>query len=96
MGRLVKLLFSPTSSQINRMAQIVIASISKIMNPSQPTTQLASLIVDDLPEMCQAVVTLLLKGETIPVKEPENDIDCMFYILYQQLKNLQEGSSKLS
>ncbi len=80
---------SPTSSPLKKMAQIVIASISKIMNTPQPPILPASLPVDDLPKMCQAVATLLLKGETTPVEEPKDDTEHMFYILYQQLRNLQ-------
>jgi hypothetical protein len=80
---------SSTESPFNRMAQLAVASISKITNTHQPTNELAHLNTDDLPEICRALVTLLVKGKVTQVKDPENDIEFMFYCLYQQVKNNQ-------
>ena len=80
---------SPTEAPLNRMAQIAVTSISKIRNTHQPTSKLAHLNTDDLPEICRALVTLLVKGKVTQVKDPENDIEFMFYCLYQLVKNNQ-------
>ena len=77
---------SSADSPLTKMATIAIISIFSIVNP-QPLNDLYNLNVNDLPEICQALVTFLLKGETAQVKKPKDDIEFMFSLIYGQLRN---------
>jgi tetratricopeptide (TPR) repeat protein len=80
---------APSNSPFYKMAAIALFSLSRIMNSKQPVNELHNFDLDDLPAPCKALVTLLIAGESTHIDEPRNDIEFMFYSLYQTLQNQQ-------
>ena len=76
---------SPPDSLLYKMATIALISLSKIADPQHPINT-TDLNLDGLPAICKALVDLITKGKLTKVEEPKNDIELMFYSLYQELK----------
>jgi tetratricopeptide (TPR) repeat protein len=83
-------------SKIKRMACIAIAILTQNNTKDKLKSkidEIKSFNLEDLPNICHAVVNLFLKGEAIDLEneEPSNNLELMFYNLYLILKKCNKN-----